>query len=93
LKPYNCITTLSKLSLILSWWKFVRMAMFSKQDHRRSRVAGSTCEISGLYSLLVRVVGYKIDENLNPRPGGAIRGKWRILDGRGESGLLSNLEL
>jgi hypothetical protein len=69
------------------------MAMFSKQDHCRSRVAGSTCEISGLCSLLVRVVGYKIDENLNPRPGGAIRGKWRILDGRGESGLLSNLEL
>jgi hypothetical protein len=38
-------------------------------------VAGSTREISRLYSLLVRVFGYKVDENLNPRPGGAIRGK------------------
>jgi hypothetical protein len=27
------------------------------------------------------------------RPGGATRGKWRILDGRVESGLMSDLEL
>jgi hypothetical protein len=69
------------------------MAMLSKQDHSRSRVAGSTREISGPASLLVRVVGYKVDENLNPRPGGAIREKWRILDGKGESGLMSYSEL
>jgi hypothetical protein len=43
--------------------------------------------------LLVRVVGYKVDENLNPRPGGTTWGKWRILDGMGESGLMSDLEL
>jgi hypothetical protein len=43
MKPYKCITTLSMLSLILSWWKSIRMAMLSKQDH--SRVAGSTHEI------------------------------------------------
>jgi hypothetical protein len=41
------------------------MAMLSKKDHDRSRVAGSTHRISGLCSLLVRVVGYKVDENLN----------------------------
>jgi hypothetical protein len=45
MKPYKCITTLSMLSLILSWWKSVRMAMLSKQDHGRSQVAGSTHEI------------------------------------------------
>jgi hypothetical protein len=62
-----CITTLSRLSLILSWWKFVRMSMLSKQDHSRSRVTASTREISGLCSLLVRVVGYKVDKLLNLR--------------------------
>jgi hypothetical protein len=56
-------------------------------------VAGSTCEISGQCSLSVRVVGYKVHENLNMRMGGAIRGKWRILDGMGESGLMSDSEL
>jgi hypothetical protein len=56
-------------------------------------VACSICEISGLCSLLVRVVGYKVDENLNPRQGGAIRGKRRILDGKDESGMISDLEL
>jgi hypothetical protein len=43
------------------------MTMLSKHDHDRSRVVGSTCEISGLCSLLVRVVGYKVDKNLNLR--------------------------
>jgi hypothetical protein len=56
-------------------------------------VAGSTREISGMCSLLVRVIGYKVDENLNLRPGGAIRGKGRILDGKDESGLMSDSEL
>jgi hypothetical protein len=56
----------------------VRMAMLSN---------------SGLCTLLVRVVGYKFDENLNLRPSGAIRGKWRILDEKGESGLMSDSEL
>jgi hypothetical protein len=69
------------------------MAMLSKQDHGKSRVASSTCEILGLCSLLVRVVGYKVDEKLNPRLGGAIRGKWRILDGKGENCLMSDSEL
>jgi hypothetical protein len=63
------------------------------QDHSRSRVAGSTHKISGLCSSLDRVVGYKVDENLNPRSGRAIRGKWRILDGKDESGLRSDSEL
>jgi hypothetical protein len=49
-------------------------------------VAGPTREISGSCSLLVRVVGYKVDENLRV-------GKWRILDGKGECGLMSDLEL
>jgi hypothetical protein len=40
------------------------------QDHGRSRLAGSTHKILGLCSLLVRVVGYKVNKNLNPRPGG-----------------------
>jgi hypothetical protein len=56
-------------------------------------VAGSTREISGLCSLLIRVVGYKVDENLNMRPGGVIRGKWRILDGKDESALMLDSEL
>jgi hypothetical protein len=43
--------------------------------------------------LLVRVVGYKVDENLNLRPGKATWGKWRILDGKAESGLMLNSEL
>jgi hypothetical protein len=69
------------------------MAMLSKQDNGRCRVAGSTHEISGLRYLLVIVVDYKVDENLNPRPGGETRGKWRILDGKGESALISDSEL
>jgi hypothetical protein len=43
------------------------MAMLSKQDHDRSRVTSSTHKILGLCSLLVGVVGYKVDENLNLR--------------------------
>jgi hypothetical protein len=43
------------------------MAMLSKQDHGRSRVAGSIHEILGLCSYLVRVVGYNVDKNLNLR--------------------------
>jgi hypothetical protein len=35
----------------------------------------------------------KVDENLNLRPGGATRGKWRILDGKVESSLMLVLEL
>jgi hypothetical protein len=42
---------------------------------------------------LVRVVGYKVDENLNLRSDGAIRGKWRILDGKNESGLMLDSKL
>jgi hypothetical protein len=71
----KCITTLSRLSLILSWWKSLRMAMLSKQDNGRSRVAGSTHEISELCSLLVRVVGYKVDENNNMRLGVETNGR------------------
>jgi hypothetical protein len=56
-------------------------------------VAGSTREISGLCSLMERVVGYKVDENLYPRPGGTIRGKQKILDGKDESCLMSGSEL
>jgi hypothetical protein len=56
-------------------------------------VAGSNHKISGLCSSLDRVVGYKVDENLNPRLGGEIRGKWRILDGKDESGLMLDSEL
>jgi hypothetical protein len=52
LKPYKCITTLSRLSYILSWWKCVRMAMLSKQDHNRTQVASSTHEISEWCSLM-----------------------------------------
>jgi hypothetical protein len=37
------------------------MAMLSKQDHGRSRVAGSTHETLGLGSFLVRMVGFKVD--------------------------------
>jgi hypothetical protein len=50
------------------------MSMLSKQDHSRSRVAASTHEISGLYSLLVRVVGYKVDKLLNLRLGKKTKG-------------------
>jgi hypothetical protein len=67
--------------------------MRSKQDHDRSRVTGSTHETSGLFSLLVRMVCYKVDENLNPRPDDATREKWRILDVNGESGLILDSEL
>jgi hypothetical protein len=56
-------------------------------------VAGSTHEILGLCSLLIRVVGYNVDENLNLRSGEATRGKWRILDGKGECGLMSDSKL
>jgi hypothetical protein len=42
---------------------------------------------------LVRVVGYKVDKNLNARPGGATRRKWRIPDGKCESGLMSYSKL
>jgi hypothetical protein len=56
-------------------------------------VAGSTHEILGMCSLLVRVVGYKVDVNLNLGPSGVIRVKGRILDGKDESGLMSDLEL
>jgi hypothetical protein len=56
-------------------------------------VAGFTREIVGLCSYLVRVVGYKVDKNLNPRSGGEIREKWRILDRNDESGLMSDSEL
>jgi hypothetical protein len=45
------------------------------QDHGRNRVAGPTHEISGLCSLLVRVVGYKVDENLNMRLGKETKGQ------------------
>jgi hypothetical protein len=38
------------------------MAMLSKQDHGRSRVAGSTHEISSLGSFLVRMGSFKVDE-------------------------------
>jgi hypothetical protein len=50
------------------------MAMLSKQDHDRSRVAGSTREISGLCSYLIRVVGYKADKHLNLRLGEETKG-------------------
>jgi hypothetical protein len=78
--------------LTLWWWKSVRLACL---------VNRTAVEVEGWFHsrdfrtvlLLVRVVGYKVDENLNPRPGGATWGKWRILDGMGESGLMSDLEL
>jgi hypothetical protein len=38
-------------------------------------VVGSTHEISGLCSLLVRVVSYKVDENLNLRLGEETKGQ------------------
>jgi hypothetical protein len=44
------------------WWKFNTIAMPIKQDHVRSRVAGSTCEISGLGSFFIRMVGVKVDK-------------------------------
>jgi hypothetical protein len=39
------------------------------------------------------VVGYKVDENLNSRLSRATREKWRIVDGKDESGLRSDSEL
>jgi hypothetical protein len=63
------------MSSSLSWWKSVRMAMLSKHDHVRSQVAGSTHKISGPCSLLVRVVGCKVDENLNLRLGNETKGR------------------
>jgi hypothetical protein len=51
------------------------MTMLSKQDYDRSRVAGSTHEILGLWSLLVRVIGYKVDKNLNFRLGKETKGR------------------
>jgi hypothetical protein len=56
-------------------------------------VASSTREISGMCSLLVRAIGYKVDENLNLRLGGAIRGKGRILDEKEQRDLMSDSEL
>jgi hypothetical protein len=53
------------------------MTMLSNQDHGRSRVAGSTHEISRLCSLLVRLVDYKVDENLNLRLGEETKG-WQV---------------
>jgi hypothetical protein len=50
------------------------MTMLSKQDHGRSRVAGFTCGIQDFCSLLVRVVIYKVDENLNLRLGEETKG-------------------
>jgi hypothetical protein len=38
-------------------------------------VVGPTHEISGLCSLLVRVVDYKVDENLNLRLGEETKGR------------------
>jgi hypothetical protein len=38
-------------------------------------VASSTHEISGLCSFLVRVVGYKVDENLHLRLGDETKGR------------------
>jgi hypothetical protein len=38
-------------------------------------VAGSIHEISGLCSLLVRVVGYKVDKHLNLRLGEETKGR------------------
>jgi hypothetical protein len=38
-------------------------------------VVGSTREISGLCSLLVRVVGYKVDKHLNLRLGKETKGR------------------
>jgi hypothetical protein len=51
------------------------MAILSKLDHDRSRVVGSTREILGQCSLLVRVVSYKVDKNLNLRLGEETKGR------------------
>jgi hypothetical protein len=53
------------------------MTMLSKQDHDRSRVAGSTHEISGLCSLLVRVICYKVNKLLNLRLAKETKG-WQV---------------
>jgi hypothetical protein len=53
------------------------MALLSKQDHGRSRVAGSTRKISGLCSLLDRVAGYKVHRILNFRLGEESKG-WQV---------------
>jgi hypothetical protein len=71
----ECISTLSRLSLILSWWKSIRMVVLSKQADGRSWEAGFTREISGLWSLLVRVVGYKLVKHLNLRLGEETKGR------------------
>jgi hypothetical protein len=56
-------------------------------------VTGSTHEILGLCSLLDILVGYKVDKHLHLRLGEETQvSKWRILDGKGESGLMSDLE-
>jgi hypothetical protein len=39
------------------------------------------------------VVGYKDDENLNSKLSRATREKWRILDGKDDSALMSDSEL
>jgi hypothetical protein len=46
-------------------------------------VAGSTREISGPCSLLVRAVGYKVDENLNLRLREEAKG-WQVENTRWE---------
>jgi hypothetical protein len=68
------------------------MAMLNKQDRGRSRVTSSTREISELCSFWLEWL-VNVDENLNLRLGGATRGKWRILDGMVESGLMLDSEL
>jgi hypothetical protein len=68
------------------------MAMLNKHDHGRSRVTSSTHEISELCSFWLEWL-VNVDENLNLRLGGATRGKWRILDGMVESGLMLDSEL
>jgi hypothetical protein len=55
-------------------------------------VAGFTHEILGLCSFWLEWLAI-VDENLNLRLGGATRGKWTILDGKGESGLMSDSKL
>jgi hypothetical protein len=61
------------------------MALLSKQDRGRSRVAGFTREISGLCSFWLEWL-VKVGEKLNPRLGGATRSR------KVESGLMSNSE-
>jgi hypothetical protein len=57
--------------------------MLSKRDHCRSQVASSTRDILGLCSLLVRVVGYNIDDNFNLRLGEGTK-DWQVENTRWE---------